>query len=35
MEHQDKLTTSDVARYQQNYLVEMDSITLYRSLARA
>lgn len=35
MERQDKLTTSDVARYQQNYLVEMDSITLYRSLARA
>ena len=35
MERHDKLTTSDVARYQQNYLVEMDSITLYRSLARA
>jgi len=35
MERQDKLTASDVARYQQNYLVEMDSITLYRSLARA
>ena len=35
MERQDNLTASDVARYQQNYLVEMDSITLYRSLARA
>lgn len=35
MERQDNLTTSDVARFQQNYLVEMDSITLYRSLARA
>ena len=35
MERQDNPTTSDVARFQQNYLVEMDSITLYRSLARA
>ncbi|HEY7560300.1 MAG TPA: VIT1/CCC1 transporter family protein [Candidatus Binatia bacterium] len=35
MELQDKLSTADLSRYRQNYLVEMDGITLYRSLAQA
>src|SRR5918995_2131865 len=30
-----KTATADVARYQQNYLVEMDGIALYRSMAAA
>jgi VIT1/CCC1 family predicted Fe2+/Mn2+ transporter len=30
----DKLTAADVSRYRQNYLVEMDGITLYRLLSR-
>ena len=30
-----KTTQADVARYQQNYLVEMDGIALYRSMAAA
>src|SRR5438034_3642929 len=28
-------TTADVARYQQNYIIEMDGIALYRSMAAA
>jgi vacuolar iron transporter family protein len=28
-------TIADIARYQQNYLVEMDGIELYRALAAA
>jgi VIT1/CCC1 family predicted Fe2+/Mn2+ transporter len=35
MPSQVKITNADVSRYQQNYLVEMDGITLYRSLAQA
>ena len=35
MKAQDKLSAADVSRYQQNYLVEMDGISLYRSLAKA
>ena len=35
MESQNKITTADVSRYRQNYLVEMDGITLYRALAKA
>lgn len=35
MKRQDKITPADVARYKQNYLVEMDGITLYRTLAKA
>src|SRR5512145_1763847 len=35
MELQDKLSTADLSRYRQNYLVEMDGITIYRSLAQA
>jgi vacuolar iron transporter family protein len=35
MKAQTNTTPEDVARYRQNYLVEMDGIALYRSLARA
>jgi VIT1/CCC1 family predicted Fe2+/Mn2+ transporter len=35
MESEQKTATGDIARYQQNYLVEMDGITLYRSMAAA
>ena len=35
MKAQQNITQSDVARYQQNYLVEMDGIALYRSMASA
>jgi VIT1/CCC1 family predicted Fe2+/Mn2+ transporter len=35
MEAQEKTAREDVARYQQNYLVEMDGIALYRSMAAA
>ena len=35
MEAQQDTTPADVARYQQNYLVEMDGIALYRSMAAA
>lgn len=28
-------TAADITRYQQNYLVEMDGIELYRALAAA
>ncbi len=35
MKRQDKISPADVARYRQNYLVEMDGITLYRTLAKA
>ena len=35
MEAQQSVTVADVARYQQNYLVEMDGIALYRSMAAA
>jgi VIT1/CCC1 family predicted Fe2+/Mn2+ transporter len=31
----DSLTAADLARYRQNYLVEMDGITLYRLLSQA
>jgi VIT1/CCC1 family predicted Fe2+/Mn2+ transporter len=34
MADQGRLTTADVTRYRQNYLVEMDGITLYRSLSK-
>jgi VIT1/CCC1 family predicted Fe2+/Mn2+ transporter len=34
MKRQEKITPADVARYKQNYLVEMDGITLYRTLAK-
>ncbi len=35
MQAQHNTTAADVARYQQNYLVEMDGIALYRSMAAA
>jgi VIT1/CCC1 family predicted Fe2+/Mn2+ transporter len=35
MKRQEKITPADLARYRQNYLVEMDGITLYRTLAKA
>src|SRR5919106_6308939 len=35
MEGQQETALADVARYQQNYLVEMDGIALYRSMAAA
>jgi VIT1/CCC1 family predicted Fe2+/Mn2+ transporter len=35
MEGQQETALTDVARYQQNYLVEMDGIALYRSMAAA
>ena len=35
MKAQEKSARSDVGRYQQNYLVEMDGIALYRSMAAA
>jgi vacuolar iron transporter family protein len=35
MRSQQKTALADVARYQQNYLVEMDGIALYRSMAAA
>lgn len=35
MEAEQNVTQSDVARYRQNYLVEMDGIALYRSMASA
>jgi VIT1/CCC1 family predicted Fe2+/Mn2+ transporter len=35
MPGQQKTALADVARYQQNYLVEMDGIALYRSMAAA
>ena len=34
MKRQEKITPADVTRYKQNYLVEMDGITLYRTLAK-
>ena len=34
-ENSEKISTEDVARYGQNYLIEMDGIELYRSLAAA
>lgn len=35
MKAEQKMTEADIARYQQNYLIEMDGIALYRSLADA
>jgi VIT1/CCC1 family predicted Fe2+/Mn2+ transporter len=35
MEVEPKPASGDIARYQQNYLVEMDGIALYRSMAAA
>ena len=35
MQSQTAVTASDIDRYQQNYLVEMDGIALYRSMAAA
>jgi VIT1/CCC1 family predicted Fe2+/Mn2+ transporter len=35
MKRQENITPADLARYKQNYLVEMDGITLYRALAKA
>ena len=35
MKTEQNIRQSDVARYQQNYLVEMDGIALYRSMAAA
>jgi len=35
MESQQNITQADIERYQQNYLVEMDGIALYRRMAQA
>jgi VIT1/CCC1 family predicted Fe2+/Mn2+ transporter len=35
MNRQETLNAADVARYRQNYLIEMDGIALYRSMAAA
>jgi VIT1/CCC1 family predicted Fe2+/Mn2+ transporter len=35
MKNQQKTTAADIARYRQNYIVEMDGIALYRSMAAA
>jgi VIT1/CCC1 family predicted Fe2+/Mn2+ transporter len=35
MKNRDKITPEDISRYRQNYLVEMDGISLYRELAKA
>jgi hypothetical protein len=35
MKARENIPQSDVARYQQNYLVEMEGIALYRSMAAA
>ena len=35
MQAEQTVTLADVARYRQNYLVEMDGIALYRSMAAA
>jgi VIT1/CCC1 family predicted Fe2+/Mn2+ transporter len=35
MKRQDKINSADLDRYRQNYLVEMEGITLYRTLAKA
>ncbi len=35
MKAHDKVSAADLSRYKQNYLVEMDGISLYRSLAKA
>jgi VIT1/CCC1 family predicted Fe2+/Mn2+ transporter len=34
MKRQENITPEDLARYRQNYLVEMEGITLYRTLAK-
>ena len=35
MKNQQKTTAADIARYRQNYIVEMDGIALYRAMAAA
>ena len=35
MKAQQNTTAADVARYQQNYIIEMDGIALYHSMAAA
>src|SRR5947209_20634112 len=35
MKAQQNTTAADVARYQQNYIIEMDGIALYHSVAAA